>query len=132
MTACFFHGQGACDGALIRAHLIPCQLLRREFPHGVLLEKGRWRRAERYEDRYELPYRSASDLADDERSWVVCCGGPHGNGGHHGQLDFSRTLRVSQQELPNAVREFADELGLMWWIEREYPNERTEPAWRRQ
>lgn len=118
---CFFASRGSCDGALIRAHLIPRQLLRREFPHGVLFDDGRWRKATRYEDRYDLPHRSANDLADDERTWVPCCGGPQGNGGHHGQLDHSRTLRIIRQDLPTTVTDFAAEFSLMWWIEREYP-----------
>lgn len=126
MTRCFFEGQGRCDGVLVRAHLIPRQLLKREFPHGALLDDGRWRKATRYEDRYDLPYRSSAELAADPRSWVPCCGGPQGNGGHHGQLDFSRTLRITGQQLPAAVTEFATQLGLMWWIEREYPHERKE------
>lgn len=121
MTTCFFQGQGPCDGALIRAHLIPRQLLRREFPHGVLLEDGAWRKATRYEDRYELPHRNTTDLCNDVRSWVPCCGGPQGNAGHHGQLDHSRVLRIARDELPAAVEEFAAELGLTWFIERTYP-----------
>lgn len=122
MTACFFTGQGPCDGALVRAHLVPRQLLKKSFPHGVLLEHGTWRRANRYEDRYELPHRSAGALALDERSWVLCCGGPMGNGGHHGQLDVSRRLRLSHDQLPATVIEFANELGLGWYLDRTYPN----------
>lgn len=123
---CFFDGRGSCDGALIRAHLIPQQLLRREFPHGALFDDGRWRKATRYEDRYDLPYRTAADLANDKRTWVPCCGGPQGNAGHHGQLDHSRTIRITRQQLPVEVTDFAAEFGLLWWIERTYPTEGTE------
>lgn len=121
--SCFFHGQGPCDGALIRAHLIPQQLLRREFPHGVLFDDGRWRKATRYEDRYDLPHRTWSALAYDSRSWVACCGGPQGNGGHHGQLDHSKKLRIDREDLPEELEQFAAELGLTWFIQRTY-NER--------
>jgi hypothetical protein len=123
MTACFFDGQGSCDGALIRAHLIPRQLLRREFPHGALFDDGRWRKATRYEDRYDLPHRNTTDLINDTRTWVPCCGGPQGNAGHHGQLDGCK-LRIERHQLPSAVEEFATELGLTWFIERQYPSER--------
>jgi hypothetical protein len=122
--SCFFQGQGPCDGRLIRAHLIPRSLLKREFPHGVLLEDGRWRKATRYEDRYDLAHRTWQLLAADPRSWVPCCGGPQGNGGHHGQLDHSRTLRIPRDQLPEAVEQFAAELGLTWFIDRTYPNQR--------
>lgn len=87
-----------CDGPLRRVHLIPCQLLRRE------LGSPRWRTA-----------------ALDGRSWVWACGGPMGNGGHHGMLDQSRTLRVPRAALPAGTVALAAELGLAWWLDREYP-----------
>lgn len=82
-----------CDGQLVRCHLLPKQLLKREG------------------------HRAA---AADERSWVWGCGGPMGNGGHHGMLDHSRTLRVPLAALPTGTVELAAELGLTWWLEREY------------
>lgn len=126
--ACFFKGKpgaGPCDGALIRAHLIPRQLLRREFPKGVAFcdEQGRWvdvRGAWAFDDDKGPRFRSLRELCDDERSWVPCCGGPLGPGGHHGQLDQSRHLRIPRADLPAEVEEFAAELGLLWWVEREY------------
>lgn len=119
---CFFRGwsAGQCDGALIRAHLIPRQLLKREFPHGVVLDGDRWRRLERNEDRYDLAHRTLRELVDDERSWVPCCGGAMGNAGHHGALDVARTLRVPRGRVPSWVESFAAELGLTWWLDREY------------
>jgi hypothetical protein len=120
---CFFRGvpgAGPCDGALIRAHLVPRQLLKREFPHGVVLDDHGWRRLSRYEDRYDLEHRTLEDLCLDPRCWVPCCGGPMGNGGHHGMLDQSRTLRIPRVELPAVVESFARELGLSAWLDREY------------
>jgi hypothetical protein len=35
-------------------------------------------------------------------------------------LDTSRKLRIARAELPPAVEEFAAELGLVWWLDREY------------
>lgn len=89
-------GAGPCDGALIRAHLIPKQLLLRELPAEV----------------------SAAVLWD-ERVWAPACGGPTGIGGHHGRLD-GRQLRVPRERLPAALEALAVELGLDWWLDREY------------
>ena len=83
----------ACSGRLVRVHLLPKQLLRREG-HDVLIP--------------------------DPRTWVWGCGGPMGNGGHHGMLDQSRTLRVPRGALPEELEALAGELGLTWWLEREY------------
>lgn len=84
-----------CDGRLIKAHLLPRQLLKREG--------------------------GAAAIAD-PRSYVMACGGPMGNGGHHGMLDQRgcRPLRVPRYALPPGVAELADELGLSWWLDREY------------
>jgi hypothetical protein len=109
---------------LIRAHLIPRQLLKREFPKGAVLETVvggekkwvRWHHGNRFGD----GFRTLQQLCDDERSWVPCCGGIAGVSGHHGQLDTSRKLRIARAELPPAVEEFAAELGLTWYLDREY------------
>jgi hypothetical protein len=85
---------GPCDGHLIRAHLIPRSLMKRE---GV-------------PRRYQL----------DPRGYVWVCGGPMGNAGHHGMLDTSRKLRIARWVLPPDVEEMAVEIGLDWWLAREY------------
>lgn len=82
-----------CNGRLVRAHLIPRQLLKREG-HEALIP--------------------------DSRTWVWACGGLVGSTGHHGQLDYSRTLRIPRAALPAAVEAVAAEMGLTWWLEREY------------
>lgn len=87
---------GPCDGRLVRCHLISQQVLRREVGRG-------WRK-----------------VADDPRSWVWGCGGPTGVGGHHGRLDYSRSLRIPRELLPPAVEELGAELGLGWWLDRTY------------
>lgn len=87
---------GPCDGRLVRCHLLPQQLLRREVGSG-------WRK-----------------VAADPRSWVWGCGGPVGIGGHHGQLDSSRALRIPRHRLPAGVEALAAELGLTWWLDRTY------------
>lgn len=104
VTGCWFAGlpdAGPCDGGLVRCHLIPKQLLKRLFPHG-------------------FDGRSLAVLQADPRSWVWGCGGPTGIGGHHGQLDTSRKLRVPRPLLPSGVEEMATELDLLWWVDREY------------
>lgn len=90
-------GAGACDGRLIRAHLLPRQLLGRE-----------------------LGAAEARAAVKDPRSWVWACGGAVGVGGHHGQLDYARTLRVPRHRLPAGLEDLALELGLVWWLDREY------------
>ena len=88
---------GPCDGQLVRCHLIPKQLLKREF--GKVLGKK---------------------LAEDPATWVPGCGGPTGIGGHHGMLDQSRTVRITRIELPDELELFAANHGLSWWLDREY------------
>lgn len=117
MICCYFQGDGDCDGQLIRAHLLPRQVLRREFPYGVVCEDDRWRRLSRYEDRYDLAHRSVNDLIEDPRSWVPCCGGPTGIGGHHGRLD-GKQMRVT--DLPIGFIEYCAELDLGWYVARYY------------
>lgn len=121
--SCFFAGRddaGPCQGFLIRGHLLPRQLLRREFPHGVVEDGGRWWALKRGEERHDLPFRSLDDLIRDERGWLPMCGGIMGDGAHHGAFDTSRKLRIAREELPAAFLEYADEIGLSWWVERTY------------
>jgi hypothetical protein len=56
----------------------------------------------------------------DGRVFVLACGGATGIGGHHGQLDSSRTIRVPRHRLPPELEEFAAEHGLGWFLDREY------------
>jgi hypothetical protein len=100
-----------CDGRLVKAHLISKQQLRRlwrEVHHG------------RHDQRRALPVAKLEDLLADPRTWVPACGGPAGNGGHHGMLDHSRTLRVPFEALPAETIALAAELGMHGWLEREY------------
>lgn len=90
-------GSGPCDGRLRKCHLIPKQLLKREF--------GK-----------ELGARFAEDPA----TWVWGCGGIMGNAGHHGMLDASRTLRIPRAVVPAATEQFAADHALEWWLDREY------------
>lgn len=96
---CFFAdlpGAGPCVGRLVRCHLVPQQTLRRE------LNAGR-------------------AVLEDPRGWVWGCGGPTGCSGHHGMVDWTRSLRVPRDRLPAEFLEFMAELGLEWYVDREYP-----------
>lgn len=86
-----------CHGHLVRAHLIPRQVFRRE-----------------------LPSLRAQEAIEDPRSYVMACGGLQGVSGHHGMLDYSRTLRVPREALPPGLEDLAEELGLGWYLDREY------------
>lgn len=92
-----FAPETVCEGRLIRAHLLPRSLLKREF--GKTLGKK---------------------LAEDPRSFVLACGGSMGNSGHHGAFDTARTLRVPRSAIPYGTEVMARELGLDWYLEREY------------
>lgn len=109
MTGCFLaqFSNKPCEGRLVRVHLIPKQLLKRT-----------WRSLERQD--YPLPFDSLTALLADERAWVDGCGGIVGIGGHHGMLDHSRTLRIPRSAIPDGTVELAEELGLGWWLDREY------------
>jgi hypothetical protein len=82
-----------CNGRLIRAHLIPKQVIHREAPEADI-----W----------------------DPRVYVLACGGGSGIGGHHGMLDFSRTIRIPRRLLPPGLEEFANQYGLAWYLDRHY------------
>lgn len=120
-AVCFFAGwpdAGACDGQLVRGHIVPRQLLKRTYPHGALLDEDGWRPMTRYEDRYDLRHRTLQDLIDDQRSWVPVCGGATGVGAHHGRLDIARTLRIPRERIPEGTEQYAAELGLGWYLDR--------------
>lgn len=102
--ACWFSklpDAGPCEGpTIIRAHLIPKQLMRREHPHG---HNGR----------------SVAVLHADPRGWRWACGGTLGLAGHHGALD-SYKLSIPRSMIPPETEAFAEELDLLWWIDKRY------------
>lgn len=108
-------GAGPCDGQLIKAHLLPKQVIRRELAAGVKERRfnGSLRSLKEVREALE-------DLVWDAAVWVPMCGGPTGIGGHHGQLDHSRTLRIPRDAIPSDLEAFAAEHGLSWWLDRTY------------
>jgi hypothetical protein len=80
-----------CSGRLIRAHLIPKQVLKRYGGDPM-----------------------------DPRSFVLACGGITGISAHHGLFDSSLRLRLAREAVPAGVFELADELGILWWVEDKY------------
>lgn len=112
---------GPCDGALIRAHLIPRQRIVRARKTAV------WTK-DTTPAQFRMLQRPEQELVWDERVWVPMCGGPMGNAGHHGMLDAGgvRRLRLVRAWLPSAVEAFAVEYGLEASLERDYgPKEET-------
>ena len=97
---CFFAGlpdAGPCDGRLVKAHLIPRQFLKRELNAGP-------------------------KVINDPRTWVWCCGGPVGVGGHHGRFDARGCdpLRIPRHRLPPEFEAWCGEMALDWFLDREY------------
>jgi hypothetical protein len=115
MSACWLaqFADTPCDGRPVKAHLIPRQLLAREFPDGFTVEDEL--------GEYTVPLDA---LIENPSTWVWACGGPMGNGGHHGMLDsrsgHANVLRVPRAMLPRRVEWFAADVGLDWWLDREY------------
>lgn len=88
-----------CEGRLVKVHLIPQSFLRREYRS-----------------------KDVRALCMDPRGYVWGCGGIVGNGGCHGRLDHSRTLKLPREALPLGLEEFAAELGprALAYLDREY------------
>lgn len=122
---------GPCEGQLVRAHLIPKQVIRKAFPKGAVRDDGKWERINvaklGREAHDNLDLRSVKEMQEDERCWVPMCGGMVGIGGHHGLFDGHR-LSLDRRELPEALEEFAAETGLDWWLDRTYGESRVEVA----
>lgn len=120
MIACFFDGwpnASPCDGQLIRAHLIPRQIIAKAVKTKRLAELSQMDMTRRECD--QLIGREVQSAYADYRSWVPCCGGLSGLGGHHGDLDACR-LRIPREGLPEGLDSFAAEWGLTPWLERTY------------
>lgn len=93
--------------------------MRREYPYGLVLVDGKWLKAEhpRLELREGQRW-SLNKLLQNEQACVLGCG--TGGQGHHGMLDNARTLRIPRAEIPHHVEVFARQIGLTWWLDREY------------
>lgn len=103
MTGCWFARElglpaGSCDGELVRAHLLPKEKIRREIA------------------RRPMPPALRRETVWDPRLLVPACGGPMGNGGHHGQFD-SWALSVPREKVPAGLVQWAEEHGLAWMID---------------
>lgn len=83
-----------CDGELVKCHLIKRTVLR---------AAGAGRSVEWCHD-----------------AWVWGCGGPMGNGGHHGMFDSSRTLKLPRSAIPAGTESLAEAYDLTWWLDKEY------------
>jgi hypothetical protein len=104
---------GPCEGRLVKCHLIPRQVIRREYPAAKGLTRSRVRR-----DLVENLVRES--YVTDQRCWVWGCGGAMGPGGHHGKWQPDGPRRIPRELLPLELEEFAAELGLLWYLDRTY------------
>jgi hypothetical protein len=121
---CWFReisGAGRCEGSLVRCHLISKDRLKKEFPKGVCFLDGEWVRVHPKLPEMALngTFRSLHALLNDPRVFVWGCGGLSGLAGHHGQADGYK-LPISRSALPQALEEYAAELGLGWELDRAY------------
>ena len=99
-----------CDGRMVRVHLIPQQQIKMRAK--TLARENGWSAT--------ATATWSAEASADARTWVPGCGGPTGIGGHHGELDHSKTLRLKHCRLPSGTVQIARELGLSWWLERNY------------
>jgi hypothetical protein len=112
---CWFEYLGNCDGRLVKAHLIPKQRIKREYPSGAYIEIVPPNAVIVGDARY-VPL---GDILWNERCWTWMCGGPTGIGGHHGAFD-AKQIRITPWDLPPSLLEYAQEYGLEWCLERDY------------
>lgn len=127
-----------CDGALVRCHVLTQQRLRQEYPEGAIWLEGREKAVSRKSWERDalgaapdapvtVRSMSLSALQKDERLTVIGCGGPMGQGGHHGEFD-GYALKVPYAKLPPETIAFVDELRLLAFLERDRRFEHTEAA----
>lgn len=91
-----------CGGRMEKAHLIKQQVIRKEI----------WN--QQVELREMLGENGAGILLWDARVWRPAC---HT---HHFHLDESKRIRLTRQQLPASVEEYAAEYGISWWLEKTY------------
>jgi len=89
-----------CDGRMQKAHLVRQQVIYREL-RTKLTNGG-------------TTVNGARETAWDNRAWRPACYR------HHTMLDQSRTLRVPRSAIPEDTEQYAEGLGLGWWLDREY------------
>lgn len=119
-----------CDGPMDGHHLaVPKRMLKREFPKQAIWGRP-WRQTVREQEAEPLRWhpfdprnddlnRTApricdlGDLLNDGRNGVPACR-------HHHDLLENHILRLRREELPPQAEEFAQELGLGWWLDRSF------------
>jgi hypothetical protein len=109
---CFFAHLGGCEGRLVKAHLVPKSVLKRE-----------WQTA-RYHGRLSTEVH-IGDMIDDCRCWRWMCGGlGYGNSGHHGMYD---QYQIRLHAWPEDFLEFLREHDIEWMADK-YATESTRRA----
>lgn len=129
----------------MKAHLVPKQTLKREFPQGAVFVREMGADAPSwlpYDPRmsfmiqYDIPgggfkavgpvnetaeasgppRRDQKEIVWDPRCWRWMCGGPTGLGGHHGQYD-AKQIRIPPEQVPPDLLAYLAEYDLEWMIE---------------
>jgi hypothetical protein len=110
-----------CDGRLRMVHLIPKQRIKKRFPTGAVDVGTGWE-AQRGA---MLPVPVSKDVTfyylplRDPATWRWVCGGPMGQGGHHGRID-GRQIKVPRSVIPLETEEWAERFGLAWSLDHDY------------
>jgi hypothetical protein len=101
-----------CDGQLVRAHLIPKQRTKKQFQRAG----GAWHK---FNDKNHAFWVPLDELLWAPASYRWVCGGPMGQGGHHGRID-GRQIRVPRSVIPVETEEWAERFGLAWSLDHDY------------
>lgn len=120
--------RGSCAGELVKAHLIPKQRIKRQFPRGA---EATWRETSKGHAIWrpvgrggpETPaWIDLHELVWDRRVWVPICGGAMGNAGHHGAVDSGGVgkIVIPREKLPEDLEDWAEEHGFEWSLEADY------------
>lgn len=100
-----------CVGRLVRAHLIRQQVIENRIKT-LAREQGK---------PPDLAVMACQHIIWHKAVWVWACGGEgYGSEGHHGMLDHTRKLKLPRSAIPADCEQFAEELGLTWWLDRTY------------
>lgn len=121
-----------CAGAMDGHHLLPKQLLKREFPHGVFLKTSPGFAPQADSIRLPGHVRTVERIVPGgvAREQTMSLAGLLNDGRigvpvdrrHHDMVE-AKLIRIARVELPPEVEEAAAELGLGWFLDREFGDE---------
>lgn len=116
---CWFQTRGGCDGRMDRAHFLPKQAIKKQYPYGVMRREhdgliAACQRGEQYISG-GVPWEPVSlDLVVwDERCWTWMCRK------HHSDFD-AHLFRIARTDLPACLEEYAAEHFLMSRLDHDF------------